>query len=480
MPTTDIEGPHSHTSIGTDIGDGVNYASISSTQLNRVLETSTGANAMAATATPSGVKFFNFFNDNQIPAGSTIQGIEIVAGTDFDGSGDSRISSFGSSTGTFEVECYVHNNKEYSERLTFSSAPINNVGGSGGTLSDSDRTATFDGSNKHYLNNSAGDDVLFGGTSELFGKDWDVSDQASWGFAITFQAESNSMVAGILRGFGMRVTYVEPTRIEKINAIISGSIERINTVAGNLIEKVNGIFFTGATPPSPINITYQFEDQTTQESSNAIWSPSGDASDWVNGVSAVTDAEAGNAGTNWGKTATKQVKGWNLGQDGTTSGNTGPNGGVNTADGTHDTSSDGDRYIYCETSTGTGGVGSSLTATNRTFVTRMPGFNFSTAMANTSTDLNLKFWLHAFGAAIGDLFIYIDTNTASNHSTATLIQSYTSFSGFTANSSNWQEQTVSLNSYRTVDATHYIYFVYEGATTFTGDLAVDAVQIIEA
>ena len=57
MPTTNIEGPHSNGNVGTDIGDGVNYASIAAVQMNRVKETSTGANAMAATATPSGAKF---------------------------------------------------------------------------------------------------------------------------------------------------------------------------------------------------------------------------------------------------------------------------------------------------------------------------------------------------------------------------------------------------------------------------------------
>ena len=118
MPTTNIEGPNSHTSIGTDIGDGVNYASISSTQANRVLETSTGADAMAATSTPSGVRFFNFFNSSQIPAGATILGVEVVAGTDFDGSGNSRIGSYGSSTGTFDVECYLYNGTSYSSKLT--------------------------------------------------------------------------------------------------------------------------------------------------------------------------------------------------------------------------------------------------------------------------------------------------------------------------------------------------------------------------
>ena len=97
----------------------------------------------------------------------------------------------------------------------------------------------------------------------------------------------------------------------------------------------------------------------------------------------------------------------------------------------------------------------------------------------SGSDLNLKFWLHAFGSNMGDLFIYIDTNTASNHSTATLIQSYTSFSGYTANSSVWQQQTVSLNSYRAVDATHYFYFVMEGATGFRSDLAIDNVELID-
>ena len=479
MPTTDIEGPNSHADIGTDIGDGVNYASISSTQRNRVLETSTGANAMAATATPSGVLFKSFFNANQIPAGATILGVEVIGGTDFDGSGEAFIGSFGSSTSTFDVECYLHNGTSYSSKLTWD----NSVSISNFALSNSDTTAEFDGGNVRYKNNTSGDDVLFGGPADLAGLSWDPANQSDFGFALTFQNEAGSMVAGTLRGLGLRVTYKEAAAAEKINTLISGSIVRLDTVAGNLIKKFNGLLFTGATPPPPPGLfsqTYQFEDQTTQESSNAVWAPvNASHNRWENGVTAVTDAEPSNTGTNWGKTATKQVKGWNLGQDTTTSSNTGPNGGVNPADGSHDTSSDGDRYLYCETSTGTGGVGGSLAATARTYVTRMPGFNFSTEMLNTGADLNLKFWLHAFGNQIGDLFIYIDTNDASNHSTATLIQSYTTFSGFTANSSVWQQQTVSLNSYRGVDAIHYIYFVYEGATGFRGDLAIDGVQLIE-
>ena len=475
MPTTNLEGPNSHTSIGTDIGDGVNYASIGSTQVNRLLETATSTNAMASLATPSGVLLTNFFNTSQIPAGSTILGVEVVAGTDFDGSGESFIGSFGSSTGTFDIECYLHNGTSYSSKLTWD----NSVSISDFALSNSDTTATISAGNVRYKNNTSGDDVLFGGTSDLAGLSWDPANQADFGFAITFQNESNSMVAGAIRGLGLRITYQDAVIAKKVNSIISGSIAKLDTVVGNTIAKFNGLTLVGATPAGLFSKLYQFENQTTQESSNAIWSPSGDASDWVNGVSTTSDAEPSNTGTNWGKTATKQVKGWNLGQDTTTSSNTGPNGGVNVSDGSHVTDSSGENYIYCEASTGTGGTGSSVTAANRTYVTRMPGFNFSNEMLSTSKDLNLKFWLHAFGSNMGDLFIYIDTNAASNHSNATLIQSYTSFSGFTATSSDWQQQTISLNSYRTVDDIHYIYFVMEGATGFRADLAIDAVELIE-
>jgi hypothetical protein len=109
----------------------------------------------------------------------------------------------------------------------------------------------------------------------------------------------------------------------------------------------------------------------------------------------------------------------------------------------------------------------------------MPGFNFSTEMINTSNNLNLKFWVHAFGSNIGDLYVYIDTNASSNHSTATELLALESFSGYTANSSVWQQQTVSLNSYRATDAVHYIYFVTQNGTGFRGDLAIDNVELIE-
>ena len=111
----------------------------------------------------------------------------------------------------------------------------------------------------------------------------------------------------------------------------------------------------------------------------------------------------------------------------------------------------------------------------------MPGFNFNAEMGNPGRNLDLVFWVHAYGSQIGDLYVYIDTATTSNHSSATELAAYESFTGFTANSSVWQQQTVSLNAYRTITNTnHYIYFVTQNATGFRGDLAIDAIQIVES
>ena len=36
------------------------------------------------------------------------------------------------------------------------------------------------------------------------------------------------------------------------------------------------------------------------------------------------------------------------------------------------------------------------------------GIKFSTVMDNTTNDLDLKFYVHAYGSQIGDLYVYID------------------------------------------------------------------------
>ncbi len=388
--------------------------------------------------------------------------MEVVATTDFDGSGTANFGCFGSSGASADIvaKIYLHNGTDYSSALTLD----NSVAGTGVSFNGDNTEVTLRGSNKRYLGlSSVG--VLAGSSTSTSGLSFNAANQADFGFAIVFTTVDSGAVGGILRGIGLRATYIEGALAESVNTIISGSIQRFDTVAGNLISTFNGLTLVGVAPT--INLiqeiaAYQFEDQTAQETTGN-WSPSLTHSDWVNGTGAVD-------GTFWGRTSDKTVKGWNCGQDGTPSGNTGPNGGVNPSDGTHVTDSSGENYLYSETTS------------NRhlyAFVTRMPGFNFSNEMTSTGNDLRLKFWVHAFGAAMGDLYVYIDTNASSNHSTATELAAFESFSGFTANSSLWQQQTVDLNAYRGIDATHYIYFVTQNGTSFTSDLAIDGIQILE-
>jgi len=78
------------------------------------------------------------------------------------------------------------------------------------------------------------------------------------------------------------------------------------------------------------------------------------------------------------------------------------------------------------------------------------------------------------------LYIYIDDASTSTESDATLLHSITDFSEYNSNGANWSQKTVSLNSYRTTDATHYIYFVADGAITFRCDISIDNVQFLES
>lgn len=233
MPTTLLEGPKGFDGngdeilpfeiIGTSLGDGINYnQTISDANLKKFQqEPLVGANGtIAATSTPLGYKYFNFFNthmpeNRQIPLDKVITGVEVVAGPDFeDGysatATNSRIAAFGSSNGTFKMKCYLWNGNQYSTPLTWDSSNVY----SGISFSENDTVATFDGPNKSYKNTNfeieGFEDVLFGGSNDLSGLNWDPANQSQFGFAITFLEENGSMVAGFLRGIGLRITYDDP------------------------------------------------------------------------------------------------------------------------------------------------------------------------------------------------------------------------------------------------------------------------------
>ena len=424
-----------------NLGDGVTYFS----WLYPTRMYSGGSNACVSLTTNNGTLWTGCFS-SQIPSTATITGVELV------GSGNSRFGNAGSTSSgeTFTYMMRLYNGTSFSSPLTFLSTPT------GGSLNGDSTELTLDGSNRYYVNNTSGTDVFAGANDSLSGLSWNPSDQANFGFTIYTIAETGTAVAAILGegNMGLRVTYLEqfpdkvigepPADILKVNGIGTSSLANI-AQPGNTVE------------PTPYELFYQFEGETTQTNQTLDWSPS---NNWVNGSSA-TD------GTYWGRTSNKTVKGWNLDTGTTPSGSTGPSNGVDVSDGSH---ASGTKYMYTE-----------VTSSRHlyAFVTRMPVFNSSNMMDSSSNDLDLKFWVHAYGSQMGDLYVYIHTAATANHSSATELAAYESFSGYTATSSVWQQKTISLNSYRNgVD--YYIYFVSQNATGFRGDLAVDAVQIIES
>lgn len=288
--------------------------------------------------------------------------------------------------------------------------------------------------------------------------------------------------------------------IEKINGLATSSIEKIGGIALTSIENINGLTVSSAA--ALFDVTWNFDDQTTYLStSGAGWvTGTGNHVGWLGGAAACSGT-----GGDWTESVQsadsdldtdRTVTGFRVDTNATGSSGTGPDGAHNGSGG-HDTSST-TKYIFAETS-------GSLD-TNNQFLARTPGYNFSTEMSDTSNNLNLKFYVHAFGTDMGILKVYYDNATSSESGDATLLVTCTgsTVSGNTrltnvaetgssispasqdwsGTSSNWIQFTVSLNSLRSLNDTYYIYFLYEpdddaGVNSFKGDLAIDDVQIVE-
>lgn len=227
-------GPNAHSQLG-DVGDGLTYSSPSVTQRDRLLADSTGIENCAFLNTfPNGFKLLNFFEAgssiNSIPLDATIVGVELIAGTDFDGSGNSRITTFGSNLGNVQLDCYFHNGVSYSPRLRWDvnddSVGINEFGSGleilsvgDETLESSNNRGSFSGPNIPYKNSEFGDDVLFGGPTDLSGLEWDPANQENFGFGFAVVDGSGNTSFGVSRGIRMKVYYLQPQHIKiKIQA----------------------------------------------------------------------------------------------------------------------------------------------------------------------------------------------------------------------------------------------------------------------
>ena len=230
--------------------------------------------------------------------------------------------------------------------------------------------------------------------------------------------------------------------------------------------------------------TYNFETETTSEGTNTQWSPSASYNTCANGSNAVD-------GTYWGLTSNKIVTGWDLGTDTTPSSQTGPNGGATEPSGAVSTAASSDNYLYTEAS-------SSQNA--RCFVVRTPPFQFGDLVSYIGNNFRLEFFVHGYGSQQHDLYVYISTASTSNHSSATLLETFThSHSGsnnggtstltkssdsstytfVTYSGSVWRKVQVDLNSYKDDDETYYLYFVAQNGTGFRADMAIDEIKICE-
>ena len=138
---------------------------------------------------------------------------------------------------------------------------------------------------------------------------------------------------------------------------------------------------------------------------------------------------------------------WKINTAGTTSSNTGPIGahsGVN--------------YFYFETSTGGGTSGAIVS----------PAIDLNSAAG----DAELSFWLHAFGATTGTLDVGIATSASGPFNTIFT----TSGQQQTASSDPYINVGINIASY--IGQTIYLQFDYTRGASFTGDIAIDLVEVL--
>jgi hypothetical protein len=137
---------------------------------------------------------------------------------------------------------------------------------------------------------------------------------------------------------------------------------------------------------------------------------------------------------------------WNYNSGGTSSSSTGPSGAHS-----------GNQYLYVETS---GGAPYTATIVS-------PAIDLSTS----SDSAELSFWLHAYGATIGTLDVGVGTSPTGPFTTV-----FTQNGQLQSSESDpFQNVGVRLDSY--VGQTIYLQFDYTSGNSFTGDIAIDELEV---
>lgn len=298
--------------------------------------------------------------------------------------------------------------------------------------------------------------------------------------------------------------------LSEFSGVASSSIAAIDDVTS--IAEVSDTAYPsggGGAGTETVLLTYNFDDQTVSTGTGTTgWTPSLTHSQWANGAAACSDSTNYWAPTgtpiNTYPTAEKTAGQWRCDSNGTGSSSTGPTGALNVTGnpGTHDTSAS-TKYIYTETS---GTLGQQV------LVCRSPGFNLSQIMSDpTNNDVELRFWVHGYGANCDRFDVWLDDAATSSAIDATNYGSYvathtgdvttgtTSWAGtaggqhttlspstltYNNNSSSlWVQVTLNLNSISHINLKHYVYFTHQpkvaGGVYYRGDLAIDHFEIVE-
>lgn len=480
MASTASLGPLSNTTVAGKTSWG---------QPVRVHRDQTSSSAAFTTSANVATLWYNCFDSGQIPAGATIDGIELVSETIATGTG--RIGTAGSTgvgeTATMSIRLY--NGTSYSSSLY---------------------SNTFSGANDYYPDPSGSGQVLVGGPTNLVGLTWDPADQADFGFRIDVDSITDTPVMVALRGLTLKVYYTEggtsPTPTPSLTPTPTPTpaetflVETINSVLPNTINKLGGIIFSSMTrfngvllkqPTSGTETVYLSVDFSDQTYTNTTTFPSG----WAK-LSSLTDVPYdGTTMTSW---ATNSSYNWRFDYNGTGSNGTGPAGGLLGGTGaTTGTQTTLNRYMYCETS----GSGA-----DRVGVVRTPALDFTNALNNNT--LKLTFWFHMYGTNNNNTqYFGVAATTNTNDASSTYevvtgagftsdsggglnIEYWTSDDGTTTTTSNrisgqqqssddsvWRKAEVDLNSLAG-QGTVYLHFMLSNIEYFTCDFALDGISII--
>lgn len=247
-------------------------------------------------------------------------------------------------------------------------------------------------------------------------------------------------------------------------------ITSVDDIAKANIASIDDIAVPAGPTPNWRSTIYTFDGQTAQTNASQDWAPDASytADGWLNGLACIN-------GSQWQPGI--NAKGWNCDFGTTPSSQTGPGGAMTDFQNGTITTISSRKYVYKEASSG---------FNTYDHVCRTPGYNFSTLMSNTSNNLRMVIWHHAYTTQgwQDPLFeVFANTSTTTTRATSTFVFDLpvagNTMTGFT---DPWRINYVDLNGYRTANQTYYFWINMPRQTVGTvwaHDMALDSIYFEE-